>query len=238
MGSRHTTSFRRRRTAAGVGALVAIGGIGAWAIPRVYQRISHARLDPRGLDVHEGSGGPGLSPDQADGTWVVAAGSFAGYRVQKVLNGVDVTVVGRTDEVSGTVEIADGDLVTGTVTVDLASVDSGDAKRDEYFRDKALTVSEYPEATFMLSDPVRAVAGLTAAGTPAFDIVGDVSIRGVTRQITTEVSVAVDGETVRVAGSIPAHFPDFGVTIPTLPFVKVDEDGSIEFSLVLRRKLA
>jgi hypothetical protein len=39
---------------------------------------------------------------------------------------------------------------------------------------------------------------------------------------------------VQVIGSVPVTFADFGVEAPSLGFVTVEDEGSIEFSLQLQ----
>ena len=46
----------------------------------------------------------------------------AGYRVAEVLNGTDVTVTGRTDEVSGTLTAGGQTVTQASFTVDVASI--------------------------------------------------------------------------------------------------------------------
>src|SRR5829696_5402088 len=66
-----------------------------------------------------------------DGTWTVSDGSTAGYRVDEVLNGADVTVAGTTGQVSGTVVEA-GALGSAEVAVDAASIATDSGRRDAY----------------------------------------------------------------------------------------------------------
>jgi polyisoprenoid-binding protein YceI len=78
-----------------------------------------------------------LSAD-TDGVWTVTDGSTAGYRVDEVLNGADVTVAGTTGRVTGTVEVAAGELTAAQVTVDVASITTDSGRRDAYFRDRIM----------------------------------------------------------------------------------------------------
>jgi polyisoprenoid-binding protein YceI len=73
-----------------------------------------------------------------DGVWTVTDGSTAGYRVDEVLNGADVTVAGTTGRVTGTVEVAAGELTAAQVTVDVASITTDSGRRDAYFRDRIM----------------------------------------------------------------------------------------------------
>lgn len=172
-------------------------------------------------------------PDAVAGTWTVGEGSFAGYRVEEVLQGNDVTVTGRTEDVSGSVTVADGAISAATVEVDVASVATDEPPRDVYFRDRAMEVRDFPTAAFELTEPAPIEEGATAV-----ELTGDLTIHGVTRPATVEAEIAGDatsGEPVQVVGSVPITFADFGVEAPDLGFVTVEDDGTIEFSLQLEQ---
>src|ERR1700736_5332120 len=68
------------------------------------------------------AGGPSStasSPGSLDGTWKVAAGSQAGYRIKETLFGQSNTAVGRTTAVTGSIAISGANVTTGSLTVDL-----------------------------------------------------------------------------------------------------------------------
>lgn len=161
-----------------------------------------------------------------DGTWTVGEGSFAGYRVEEVLRGQDVTVTGRTEQVTGEVVVADGVLTEAQIEVDMASIATDQPPRDGYFRDQAIDVRKFPTGTFTLTEP----ADLDGA---TVQLTGELTIRDVTREVTVDAQVAGSGGTVQVVGSAPITFTDFGVTAPSLGFVTVEEDGFVEFDLRL-----
>ncbi len=74
------------------------------------------------------------------------------------------------------------------VTVDTSSVDSNHGERDKHLRsDDFLHVSEYPEATFK-SKRVEVDEKGEA------DIIGDLTLRGVTKEITLDVEMVGHGE--------------------------------------------
>jgi polyisoprenoid-binding protein YceI len=167
------------------------------------------------------------------GTWAVADGSFAGYRVDEVLSGQDVTVTGRTERVDGSVTLDGGTVTDAEIVVDMASVATDEPPRDAYFRSEALATGTYPTATFTLTEPAQVAAGATAV-----DLVGDLTVHGVTQQVTVAAEVAAEvagdgADAVQVVGSVPVTFADFGVEAPSLGFVTVEEQGAVEFSLRL-----
>jgi len=75
-----------------------------------------------------------------------------------------------------------------TVTVDTASVDTNHGERDNHLRSEDfLYVDEYPQATFKSKKVVLDEEGEA-------DIVGDLTLRGVTREITLDAEMVGHGE--------------------------------------------
>ncbi|PZE69361.1 YceI family protein [Curtobacterium sp. MCPF17_018] len=174
-----------------------------------------------------------LDAKDADGTWTSKSSSYAGYRVHEVLQGNDVDVVGRTEDVKGTAVVDGGSLTQATVTVQVGKIRTPEAARDEYFRSTALQTDEYPTATFELTKPVDVTKALDGS-TQDVTLTGTMDLHGVEKPVTADAQVAVgDGGTVQVAGTVPITFADYGVKAPSLGFVTVDGKGSVEFSLDL-----
>jgi len=92
-------------------------------------------------------------------------------------------VAGQFKKVKGVVKIDDGDLTNLAVDVDIeaTSVDTDHAKRDEHLRgEDFFFVSKYPAITFVSKK-------VTQAGENRLKVVGDLTIRGVTREIVVDV---------------------------------------------------
>ena len=216
--------------------VVLLGGTAAIAGPIVYRDliVGEAAATPTVTAAPSATAGEStIDPAALSGTWTVADGSFAGYRVDEVLNDTDVTVVGRTEQVTGTLTVEDLTLTAADLTVDVASITTDSTSRDAYFRDNALRVSENPEATFTLTGPVTADATPVIGEVQTISATGDLTIAGVTRSVTVELEAVLNADAGQVAGSIPITFADFGVEAPNLGFVSVEPDGFIEFSLVI-----
>jgi polyisoprenoid-binding protein YceI len=148
-----------------------------------------------------------------------------------VLNGADVTVAGSTGEVTGSVVIAGGDLADADVTVDVASITTDRAQRDSYFRGNVMDVDAHPTATFAVTQ----VADLPElSGTPVtVPVTGELTLHGVTQQVQADISVVRTAAGVDVSGSVPVSFGDYDVDPPSLGFVRVDDQGAVEFFLHL-----
>jgi polyisoprenoid-binding protein YceI len=221
------------RTGAKVGIATGAAAVVLGAAAVVLGPGLYAGWAERGVDDAPGLDAASSAPLDAaalSGTWAVAGGSFAGYRVDEVLSGEDITVTGRTEEVDGTVTLDGGTITDAEIVVDMASVATDEPPRDEYFRTEALQTDTYPTATFTLTEPAEVPDGATAV-----DLVGDLTVHGVTQQVTldAEVAAAAGADTVQVVGSVPITFADFGVEAPSLGFVTVEEQGAVEFSLLL-----
>ena len=219
-----------------IAGVVLLGGTAAIAGPIVYRDliVGEAEAVPTVTAAPSPTAGTStIDPAALSGTWEVTDGSYAGYRVDEVLNNTDVTVVGRTEEVTGTLTVEDLTLTAADLTVDVASITTDSSSRDDYFRDNALRVAEYPEATFTLTGPVTAVATPVVGEVQTLTATGDLTIAGVTRSVSVELEAVLNDGSGQVAGSIPITFADFGVEAPNLGFVSVEPDGFVEFSLVI-----
>jgi polyisoprenoid-binding protein YceI len=218
----------RRRTWWVAGGAVAVLAVGVVGGPLVYAALEEDAPPPPAVQAQ---------PEdvqltvETDGSWQVAAGSSAGYRVHEVLNGADVTVAGTTDQVTGSVVIAGGDLADASVTVDVASIATDQAQRDAYFRDHVMDVESNPTAAFTVTDPAD-LPELT--GTPVtVPVAGELTLAGTTRPVQAELAVVRTGGGVDVSGSVPVTFADYGIEAPSLGFVRVDDQGAVEFLLHL-----
>lgn len=228
----------------GVGVLL-LGGAAAIAGPVIYRdfiappaaEAPSLSADEDVMDPSTESSTGALDPADLAGSWAVADDSEAGYRVDEVLNGTDVTVTGRTSDVSGTFTIADSGLTleAAELTVDVASITTDSDQRDSYFRDQALNASEYPTATFTLTKPVTLESAPNSGDVVQAEATGELTIAGVTQSVTAIVEVQSDGTTAAIAGSIPITFADFGVEAPNLGFVSVEPTGFVEFQLTADR---
>lgn len=99
------------------------------------------------------------------------------------------------------------------VTIDPSSVDSNHAERDKHLRsDDFLDVAKYSQAKFVS----KRVTDIDDGG-EEFDLVGDLTLHGVTREITIEVEKVGEGpspwEDYRVGfeGEAEIKLKDFGI---------------------------
>ncbi len=200
--------------------------------PYAYIHYIEGPAPPK-LSFEPAATGPrSAGPLRFDGTWRVAPGSQAGYRVAETLFGQGTTAVGRTQAVRGRF-ILDGTTVqSGAFTVDLREVSSDREARDQQFHGRILNTASFPTATFRLVQPVplrRLPADLTTVRVPAR---GRLTLHGRTRRVTTTLAARRDGAHIEVQGSIPIAFADYGIPNPSFGPARTDDRGTIEFLLV------
>jgi len=114
---------------------------------------------------------------------------------------------------SGTVQVPDGDFSKATValTIDASSIDTGVADRDAHLKSgDFFDVAQYPELRF--------VGKRVQPGSGDIDVVGDLTIKGITREVVLRVEQHGQAKdpwgNLRVAFSAKTSIDrkDFGLT--------------------------
>ncbi len=172
------------------------------------------------------------------GTWTVATGSEAGYRVREQLANLPAQsdAVGRTSDVTGTVVIDGASVTAASFEVQLATLASDEERRDNRVRG-ALQTDEFPTATFELTTPIDLTEPATTSA--RVEAVGDLTLHGVTKEVTIPIDAARNGEQLELVGAITFPMADFGITPPSIGgFVTVEPDGTLEFRILLEQSAA
>lgn len=227
------TNRRVKVIIASVAIIVALLIAAFIAAPRIYSSVMGTDA-PGAPTLSQNDTGEPVEPADISGSWAVTDG-FAGYRVDEVLRGENVTVVGRTEQFSGEFTLDDQSVTAGSVSVDVASIETDSGNRDNYFRSQAMQADQYPTAEFVLTEPISLPDGPITGEPIQITAAGEMTIRDVTQPVTADLEVVFEGSGVRVVGSIPVTFTDFGVEAPSLGFVEVEDQGAIELDLTLER---
>lgn len=169
---------------------------------------------------------------------IVSAESEARFNIYELLNGADKDVIGVTNQIAGEVAINPADLSQaqfGPIQVNARTFVTDDDRRNNAIRNRILFTNDYEFITFVPTS----VTGLSGAGavgqTYSFQVTGDLTIRDVTQPVTFNVTLQAESDT-RVTGSAAATIKrsDFGIAIPSVPFVaNVADEFSLEIDLVL-----
>lgn len=171
---------------------------------------------------------------------VVPSASEARYRVREQLAGYNFPndAVGTTRSISGTITFdGEGRLGPGSkVTLDLRTLRSDEAKRDNYLRANTLATASFPY-TELVPREVRGLPfPLPASGRANVQILGNLTVRGVTRPTTWDGTAEFQGRAVRLQARTAFKFGDFELTQPRIFRVLSIEDLiRLEVDLTLRQ---
>jgi polyisoprenoid-binding protein YceI len=172
---------------------------------------------------------------------IQAESSEVRYRVREQLAGLNFPndAVGATRVIEGAIVLdAQGRVVPdeSRFTVDLRTLQSNEARRDNYLRRNTLETETYPTVTFVPAEARRLPFPLPASGSVPFELVGDLTVKDVTRRVTWQSTATFDGPKISVSARTAFHFGDFGLRQPRVSVVlSVEDDIKLEADLTLRR---
>ena len=78
-----------------------------------------------------------------------------------------------------------------------------------------MSADEFPTATFVLTQPIELGAVPADGEQITASATGDLTLRGVTNEVTFDVTAQANGELIGVLGSIPVLFSDYGIDNPS-----------------------
>jgi len=188
---------------------------------------------PAPLTLPQGAAATPSGP--ADGTWGVARGSVAGFRVSEDALGFRNDVVGRTRAVTGTIVIA-GDTVTAArFRIRLTAVTVSGKHQPQLAT--SLGTGRHPDATFTLTRPAALRPAFAAGALVTVRVTGTLAMNGVLRPVTFAIAGRRDGAALQVAGSIPVAFSGWHITGPGAAGLlgSLADHGVAEFRLTLDR---
>jgi polyisoprenoid-binding protein YceI len=220
-------------------ALVAATGLAI--VVAIAPYVVTAAAPAAALPVGPGAAGRTAMQSEAIRVELVPGGSEARYRAQEVLAGRGSNeAVGRTGDVSGLMQFAaDGTVVPdqSPITVDLRTLQSDSGMRDNYIKRSTLQVAEYPTADFVVKSAPGLPIPLPTTGTAAFDLVGDLTVHGVTRPVTWQATATFVEREVTGTATTTVLMTDFGMTPPRVGQVVSIED-SVRLELDVRATVA
>lgn len=240
--------MKRRLLVVGVACVagLAIAGGGAYVYFFSGLRSSPSALGLSATPSPAASGSPtSATSGSVTGTWTVATGSLAGYRVKELFVGETSKheAVARTSSVSGSLTVS-GDssgyqvtAITFTAALtDLHSVDSvagRNVTQRDSFVSRQMNLQQFPNATFTASS--ASVPPTSTSGPVDVSAAGKLQIHGVTKDVTATAKAQMTGGKIEIAGNLSIDMTDYGVSPPSVPFTTVDSQVTIEFDLFLSK---
>lgn len=144
--------------------------------------------------------------------------------------------VGKTNAIEGEFVVSTDGAPSGQVTrmrVDLRTLTTDSARRDNAIRERWLESNTYPYADFVSTNALNLPASYQDGQEVTFALVGDMTIRGVTKSVTWNVTGARNGTVVTGKASTVINMSDFGITPPNIAnMIKVEDAVTLEVAFV------
>lgn len=219
--------------------IVAVGVLAAGGLFAAYKIWWESDPEPRAeieeTDVTEGG--------ELDGAYTLVPGpaetpSFVGYRATEQFAAavVESEATGRTSDVTGTFTITDNTVSEVTVTANVQTLTSDREMRDNRIRTLGLESDQFPEATFVLTEPIELPAEPELGETVETTAVGDFTLHGVTNPVEIAVDGRWDGVNIQVVGNLPVVFSDYEMDTPNVGgFVTVRDEAEMEFQVFFEK---
>ena len=176
---------------------------------------------------------PTVAPAQT--LTIVSEESEARYRAQEELAGQGANeAVGATNAIIGTILLgADGlPLECSRFDVDLRTLQSDEARRDNFLYNNTLQTEQFPLATFVLTAVEGLDGPLPDGEETTFTLIGNLTVHGVTKLVAWETTVTRDGDTIRGSAATEFAMPDFAIDPPIVgPVLSVDEIIKLEVDI-------
>lgn len=176
--------------------------------------------------------------DGATAYQIVPEESAARYRVDEELATVGVTqAVGETQAILGAILVgSDGMPVPcSRFDVDLRTLQSDSARRDNYLYENTLETESYPLATFVLRGTEGLDGPLAEGEETTFTMVGDLTVKDVTRLVAWETTATLADGALTGAAATEFEMPEFAIEPPTVQIVvSLDETVRLEIDLAAR----
>jgi polyisoprenoid-binding protein YceI len=158
------------------------------------------------------------------------------YHVDPGTSEVRFTLGASDHPVEGSFHVTSGDFtldpqsgaMTGTVSVDASSGQSGNQGRDKKMAAAQLKAQTYPTVTFA---PARFSGPVKDAGDSSGPVEGTFTLLGQAHPITVPMTVHMEADHFSASGSFSVPFVSWGVKDPSFMFMKVDKEVKIDLKL-------
>jgi YceI-like protein len=212
-----------------------LAAIAALAVVTVGAVVLYVQEEPSAPALRLPAGAVYPPSGPLGGTWHVAAGSVAGFRVKQTVLGIGKYIGGQTSAVTGTIVLSGDQVISATLHVQLTAIRVSGKTQPQF--GASLGTSQHPVATFTLSAPVALSPGFVAGGTTTVQAAGHFVMNGITRLAIVTLSARRDGAVLQAAGAIPVSFARWAIMQPAgFGFLGyLASQGDAEFSLVLHR---
>ncbi|MGE5223587.1 MAG: YceI family protein, partial [Omnitrophica WOR_2 bacterium] len=190
---------------------------------------------------------PSTGATSAPGTsgnvvYTIVPGSSANYRVREQLANINFPsdAVGKTQNITGSIALKpDGsvDSSASKFVVNITDLTSDKSMRDRFVQRNILQTSQYPEVVFVPTQVTGLPSPLPTSGPVNFKLSGNLTIMGVTKPVTWDVTGNVQGNQLVAQAKTSFTFEDFNIPQPQVPVVlSVNDNITLELNVTLQRQ--
>ena len=160
--------------------------------------------------------------------------SHASYHAHEQLVGQSLpnTPVGTTQDVQGTIVLGPNDQPVADqskIVVGLKTLKSDDNRRDNFIQRSTLQTNQFPSAEFVPRQVQGLSSPLPSSGQVTFQMLGDMTVHGVTKPVTWDVTARFENSKVTGTATTSLKISDFGMTPPKAgPVLSIQDQLELE----------
>ena len=182
-----------------------------------------------------------IVPEESVASYIVAEEFFSGALNQLGIQPGLVDTIGSTQQIEGELQLdlanLAAPLVSGYFTVNLESLTSDQPRRDRRIRSADLESSRFPLAVFVANSVEGAPASYAEGEPITFQVLGDMTIRDITRPVVMDVTATLNGDTLTGSAVVPLRMSDFGFNPPNFAgLFAVADEFRAEVQFTMREK--
>lgn len=179
---------------------------------------------------------PTMAPTPASVHFVLApAGNEARFIVREQLTVFQSPndAIGTTGAITGGITLTPAgavDPANSRIVVDLSTLTSDKENRDRWIKSHTLKTDSFPTAQLVVKQLQGLPRPLPASGTMSLKLLGEMTMHGVTRPVTWDVTLVAHGDDYTGTATTHVKFEDFGMDQPRLMIVvSVVDDVKLEY---------
>ena len=158
------------------------------------------------------------------------------YKIDPAASEVQFTVGASDGTVKGTFHVTSGEFtldpatgaMTGAITVDAASGESGNKSRDKKMTNAQMKAQTYPTVTFA---PTKFTGGVKDGGDSTGQVEGSFTLIGQAHPISVPMNVHMEASHFTATGTFVVPYVSWGMKDPSWFVMKVNKEVNVQLKL-------
>ncbi len=192
-------------------------------------------VTPPSQDINEVSGKLPAGSATSSVYKISQAKSLVTFEMNELLNQKPKLVVGTTTEIGGDIALKDGKIEFGGLVINAKTFITDNENRNRAMVNLILKSNKI-ENEFITFMPTSPNPTIELGKMATFDVVGDLTISGVTKPATFNVVLTATEDSVNGKATTKIKRSDFNLVIPNLSFIaNVDDEFPVTIDVVAER---